>query len=319
MAQIKAVFGGGAFMSVGSFKTNELVAEALAALKKQGVTTIDTARLYTGSEELIGQAADRKDFIIDTKLVGGFAPGSIKKDAIIADTQDSIKRVQIDQFDILYIHSPDPTIPIEETLEGVQEVYKQGLFRRFGLSNFSAEQVQEVSDLAKSKGYVLPTVYQGNYNPVARKLETLLFPTLRKLNMVFYAYSPLAGGLLTKTKEQIIEGVGRFSDEALGGLYKKMYNKPSYLEALAQWNAIAEKEGVSKAELAYRWVGYHSALKAELGDAVIFGASSIKQLEQTAEALKKGKLSDEAAKGIQKVWEQVEEEAPIDNYIAMTS
>jgi aflatoxin B1 aldehyde reductase len=311
---IKAVFGGGGISQIVAFHSDEQVAEVFAALKKGGVNTIDTARLYPGSEETIGKAPGHEDFIIDTKIVGGFAPGTAKKDAIIVDAQDSLDKVKIKQFDILYLHSPDKDIPIEETLEGINEVYKKGLFKRFGLSNFSAEQVQEVYDVAKSKGFVLPSVYQGNYNPIARHLETLLFPTLRKLGFAFYAYSPLAGGFLTKTTQSLDEGAGRFNDQALGGLYNKLYNKPTLREALAEWNDIAEKEQITKAELAYRWVGYNSALEADKGDGVIFGASSIKQIEQTTAGLQKGGLSDDAVKRIDAIWKKVEKEAPVDNF-----
>lgn len=315
---IKAVFGGGSIGGRGAFSTDDAVNEVLASLKKEGVLTIDTARLYPGSEETIGKAPGHEDFVIDTKIMGGFVSGTSKKDVIITDAQDSLARVKIKQFDILYLHSPDATIPIEETLEGINEVHKKGIFKRFGLSNFTAGQVQEAYDVAKSKGYVLPSVYQGNYSPVARHLETLLFPTLRKLGIAFYAYSPLAGGFLTKTIQSLDEGAGRFNDEALGGMYNHLYNKPTLRAALAEWNDIAEKEGITKAELAYRWVGYNSELKADLGDAVIFGASTIKQVEQTGAGLKKGALSEDATKRIDAIWEAVEKDAPIDNFIIFT-
>ncbi|KAF2685089.1 Aldo/keto reductase [Lentithecium fluviatile CBS 122367] len=314
MTQIKAVYGGGSFNPHGAFKDAETVGAALEALQRSGVTTLDTARLYPGSEALIGAQPLRTSFTIDTKIQGGFSPGSASKDAIIKDAQDSLSRVQIPHFDILYLHAPDATVPIAETLEGINEVYKKGIFKRFGLSNFTAAQVQEAYDIAKEKGYVLPSVYQGNYSPIARHLETLLFPTLRKLGFSFYAYSPLAGGFLTKTVEDLDAGAGRFNDKVIGGMYNNLYNKPSLREALAEWNSAAEKEGVSKAELAYRWVGYNSALDADLGDAVIFGASKLSQVEQTAEGLKKGGLSEEAKKKIEGIWESVKADAPVDNF-----
>lgn len=124
------------------------------------------------------------------------------------------------QVDIFYIHAPDSSVPISETLAGINEVYKAGSFARFGLSNYQAKDVEAVYNHCKENGYPLPAVYQGNYSPVARKQDTLLFPTLRKLGMAFYAYSPLAGGFLTKTKAQIEEGVGRFAPDMLGGMYK---------------------------------------------------------------------------------------------------
>ncbi|CAO2647345.1 Nn.00g082670.m01.CDS01 [Neocucurbitaria sp. VM-36] len=310
---VKTIFGGAPLSDTSRFKTPEERAQIADLLLANGVTNLDTARLYPGSEVAIGGLDKRTSFTIDTKLVGGFGPGNSGKDTVIRDAQDSLERVKIKQFDILYIHAPDTTTPFEETLEGINEVYKKGIFRRFGLSNFSADQVQQVYDIAKAKGYPLPTVYQGNYNPVARHLETQLFPTLRKLGISFYAYSPIAGGFLTKTAADLDAGAGRFNEAAIGGLYSKLYDKPSLRAALVKWNQVAEKEGISKAELAYRWVAYHSALEGD-EDGVIFGASSTKQTEQTAQALKKGKLSEEAVKSIQEIWESVKADAPVDNY-----
>jgi aryl-alcohol dehydrogenase-like predicted oxidoreductase len=115
----------------------------------------------------------------------------------------------------------------------VQEVYKTGVSSRFGLSNFQGSTVQEVYDYCKENGHVLPSVYQGNYNAVARKQQTLLFSLLRKLHIAFYAYSPIAGGFLTKTKQLITEGAGRFKkDTPVGQMYAGMYSKPAYLEEL---------------------------------------------------------------------------------------
>lgn len=222
--------------------------------------------------------------------------------------------MQNSQVDIFYIHAPDKDSPIEETVAGVNEAYKLGLFKRFGLSNYSAEDVQRVYDACKKNGYVLPTAYQGNYSPVTRLQETKLFPTLRKLNMAFYAYSPMAGGFLTKTAQQIKDGAGRFSEQALGGMYRDMYMKESFLNALAKWEVIANEEGCSRAELAYRWVAYNSPLKKSHGDAIIVGASSKQQLEQTLKGLANGPLSDKACKGIDEIWESVKDEAPYDNY-----
>jgi len=206
-------------------------------------------------------------------------------------------------------------VPLADWLPGVQEVYKAGAFARFGLSNFQADTVQAVYDYCKEHSYVLPTVYQGNYSAVARKQDTLLFPLLRKLGIAFYAYSPIAGGFLTKTAQQISKGAGRFhTNDFVGQMYHGMYAKPSYLEALSEWEAIAKDVGCSKAELAYRWVSYNSPLDPKYGDAIIVGASSLEQLSQTLDGLKNGPLPEAAAKRIDHVWKTVQHEAPLDNY-----
>lgn len=308
---LKLVYGGASFGSY--FKTPEEVAPIFNKLKEVGIDHIDTAKMYGESEALMGQTPGHKDFTIDTKWAAGFQPGSATKENIIADGKDSAAKIGV-QFDIFYLHAPDPQNPIEETLAGVNEIHKAGIFKRLGLSNYTADQVRQIYAICKQNNYILPTVYQANYSAVARKNETILFPTLRELGISIYAYSPIAGGFLVKTRQQIQEGESRWGTDFIGQLYNGLYNRPSYLEALDNWNAIAEKEGVSKAELAYRWIASHSHLKAELGDAIIFGASKLAQIDQTAAYLKKGPLSPEAVKKIEEIWTKIEPDAPVDNY-----
>lgn len=273
---------------------------------------VDTAALYGQSEEILGDLEAGKRFTIDTKLRGGFGGGASREN-VLADFEKSRELLKTD-VDILYLHAPDYKTPLEETLAAVNEVYKSGWFKRFGLSNFKVEDVQRTYDISKEKGYVLPTVYQGNYSAVARKQETLLFPTLRKLGISFYAYSPVAGGFLTKTREQVESGHGRFDPKAMAGeMYKRLYAKPTLLDALDEWGQIANDEGITRAALAYRWVKYNSPLKPEHGDAIIIGASSVEQLEETLDALTKGPLSAQAVQRIEAIWEKVEAEAPLDN------
>jgi len=314
MSGIKNVFGGAAVNEGRAFSDVESLKEPFDILEHGDCKIVDTAALYGKSEEILGQANVGKRFTVDTKHKGGFLPGYAKKENVIQDAENSKKMLGCD-VDIFYIHAPDKDTPIEETLEGVNEVHKSGFFKRFGLSNFKAEDVQKAHDICKEKGYPLPTVYQGNYSAVARKQEELLFPTLRKLNMSFYAYSPIAGGFLTKTKQDVLDGKGRFdSSTPIGQMYASMYSKPAYLEALAQWEQIAKDEGITRADLAYRWVKYNSPLKPEHGDAIIIGASSSKQLKETLDSINKGPLSEKAVKAVDQVWETIKHEAPLDNY-----
>jgi aflatoxin B1 aldehyde reductase len=281
--------------------------------EKYKVDTIDVARIYNDAELVVGNSDARERFTIDTKLSGGFGAGSSKAKTI--EDGEKSKTLLKTNVDILYLHAPDKDVPIEETLEGVNEIYQSGFFKRFGLSNFTAENVQKVHDIAKAKGYVLPTVYQGNYNAFARKQEELLFPTLRKLNISFYAYSPIAGGFLVKTREQLENGTGRWDKNSpFGQMYHSLYSKSTLLDGLDEWHAIAAEEGISPAALAYRWIGYNSPLKPENGDALIFGASKVEQLEDTLQSLQQGPLSENAVKRIDEVWKKVANEAPLDNY-----
>lgn len=315
MSGIKVVFGGAAVGGDSELGESKTLQDALDILEKSGCHTIDTAHLYGRSEELLGKEGAIKRFTLDTKTRGGFNPdGGASKANITMEAQSSKEKLH-GNVDVFYIHAPDDKTDLAETLAAINEVYKSGFFKRFGLSNYKAEAVQKVYDHCKEKGYPLPQVYQGNYSAVARKQEDLLFPLLRKLNISFYAYSPLAGGFLVKTRQQIEEGAGRFNTGTpLANLYTSLYSKPSYLEALDQWASIAKDEGITKADLAYRWVRYSSPLKPENGDAIIIGASKLEQLKETLSSINSGPLSDNAVKRIDQMWETIKDDAPLDNY-----
>lgn len=182
-------------------------------------------------------------------------------------------------MDVYYLHAPDHTTAVKESLEGINKLFKAGKFRRFGLSNFTAEEVEEVVSIAKENNWVLPSVYQGNYNAFARRTETELIPVLRAYNISFYAYSPIAGGFLTKTPTQLTDqGLeGRWDKESfVGKMYHTLYNKPGMIKALGEFGEIAKDAGISQADLAYRWIAYNSKLQDELGDAGLLGHDMVR-------------------------------------------
>ncbi|RAH48198.1 aldo/keto reductase family protein [Aspergillus brunneoviolaceus CBS 621.78] len=318
-SRAKIVFGAGLVNDSSKLNTAEKTTEILQVLKRHNITQIDTAQIYGRSEELLGQAnAAAQDFDIDTKHGGGFRPGRASREAVIADAEESLRKLNTDSVNIFYIHAPDRTAPIEPTLAGINDLYHAGKFKHFGLSNFTAAETEEVLRLCQEHDYVRPTVYQGNYNAISRLIESSLFPLLREHGIQFYAYSPIAGGFLTKTSEQLRTASGSGGrwdpDSGFGKVYRGLYMKPEMLRVLDTWNEVAEKAGISKAELAYRWVAYHSALDGELGDAIIAGASGVEQLDQTLTALEKGPLEDEVLRQIEAIWEVAKEFAVLDNF-----
>lgn len=111
-----------------------------------------------------------------------------------------------------YLHGPDRTVPYEETLKAVNDLYKEGYFKRFGISNYMSYvlfnyqyfssnwhttrtvrnrwEVAEIVGICKANGYILPTAYQGLYNAIHRGVEPELFPCLRKFGISFYEFNP---------------------------------------------------------------------------------------------------------------------------------
>lgn len=161
---------------------------------------------------------------------------------------------------------------------------------------------------------MLPTLYQGLYNALSRKCEDELLPTLRRLGIAFYAYSPLGAGFFMASPDAIREGKeGRFDTSDVEGLvYRALYYRPSYMDALQAWARLADRSGLAKAELAWRWILFHSALQKERGDGIITSADTTAQLEELLMWRDRGPLEGWMAADIDAIWASCEFEASLD-------
>lgn len=199
--------------------------------------------------------------------------------------------------------------PYAETLEAVNELYRAGLFNKFGICNFAAWEVAQICELCNQNGWKKPDIYQGAYSALQRGNEAELFPCLRAYNISFYCFSPLAGGMLTdrygrETADAEHEGGGRFDPKARG-FYRKLYwNEPTFA-ALDVIRPLAQKHGMTTSEAALRWTSHHSAMKGEKGDAAVIGASSAKQLEENLANLEKGPLPQDLVEAFEEAWQIV--------------
>ncbi|KAJ5763866.1 hypothetical protein N7533_002547 [Penicillium manginii] len=291
--KLEIIYGG--FFAKYRGHTVETVKRVLQHLEHKRIAKIDTAAVYAESEEFLGLAGAANHFKIDTKFCGGLSELEPSRELVVKSCLESLSKLQTNCVDVFYIHAPYRGVPVERILYGINDLYKEGKFKRFGLSNFKADEVEEVIRVAKENNFVLPTVYQGNYNAVARRTETEIMPTLRKNNISFYAYSPIAGGFLTKTPEQLLAGGG-----GTMGPVRHLH--------------CQNETGISQAELAYRWVAYNSLLEPGLGDGIVIGARFGLQLDQALEALERGPLSEGLATRIESLWEDIKDDSPLDNF-----
>ncbi|KAL3483961.1 Aldo/keto reductase [Aspergillus germanicus] len=314
---MQLIFGGGSFLNDISNPSLDDVKRTLDKLQELQITSIDTAVIYDKSEEYLGQAQASRHFAISTKYPCGFLPEGSSREGLLASAEESLRKLQTDQLDIYYLHAPDRKRPLEDVMAAIKTLFERQKIRRFGISNFLPAEVDELVRIAKEKGYPVPTVYQGNYSAIARHAEATLIPTLRKHNISFYAYSPIAGGFLTKDVEQLEAAAvtGRWDPSSFfGGFYNGLYNKPAMRDGLQMWAEISKHSGIPKAELAYRWVVYHSALRDGCGDSIIFGARNLGQITQTVQGACRGPLPEKIAAQVEEVWKMVESVAPVDNY-----
>jgi aflatoxin B1 aldehyde reductase len=252
-----------------------------------GHDELDTAHIYCEgrTEEMLGRMltpATRSELVIASK-VNPWNDGGLQAAEVRRQFDEILQRLGSDSIDLLYLHSPDLDTPVAQTLEACFELFQQGKFRHFGLSNFAAWQVAEVVELCRRNGWMEPGVYQGMYNALTRDVERELFPCLRNYGLRFYAYNPLAGGLLTGkhlSMEQIPEG-GRFNRERG---YVERYWRRDYFEVLQELQGACTDLGIKPVEVAMSWLVNHSLLDTAQGDGIILGASSVVHLEQNMAA-----------------------------------
>lgn len=277
-----------------------------------GYEELDTAYVYNegNCERLLGTALKEidKPFRVSTK-VNPRISGRLDADAAYTQLSGSLERLGIECVDTFYLHFPDPFTPVGSVLTACTELYRQGKLKKLGLSNFPAWMTADVWHLCDRNGWVKPTIYEGIYNPLTRKAEVELNDCLNHFGMSFYAYNPLAGGLLTGR-------YNRFEDEPVDGRfthrpnYQGRYWKKRYFDAVDVIGKASNKQGITTIEAVYRWLSYHSMLDENRGDAIIIGASKLDHLKQNMESVKAGPLPENILESFEQAWEIAKPDSP---------
>jgi len=220
-----------------------------------------------------------------------------------------LERLNLPSVDLLYLHFPDTKTPLVETLEACAKLHEEGKFNKLGLSNFPSWMVVEAWHLCQKNGWPLPEVYQGLYNGLSRNVEEELFPALRHLGIRFYAYNPLAGGLLSGKYTNFSDPPihGRFT---LRPNYQSRYWKPSFFAAVEVLATTCKEYDINLAQGAFRWLAHHSKLDSASGDGIIIGASKFEQVKQNILAVKEGKLPTPVLEAFENAWKEAQPESP---------
>lgn len=223
------------------------------ACRAVGITHFDTATGYTDgrSETLLGQFAtgERDRLFIATKV--GYDSGT--RAVLTAQFAASLRRLRMDQVDLLYLHRFHPETPLEETLAVFAEWQAQGKIRQIGLSNFPAWAVMKAQAVAKGLGTRIDAI-QPMYNLVKRQAEVELLPMAMDQGIAVYPYSPLGGGLLS----------GKYAAGEVGRLvtnpqYAARYAPATMHETARALTGLAAELGTHPATLAVAFVMAHPA------------------------------------------------------------
>ncbi len=257
-----------------------------------GITHFDLANNYgppPGSAELnfgkilkLDLQSYRDEIVVSTKAGYGMWDGPYgdwgSKKYLIASLHQSLKRLQLDYVDIFYHHRPDPQTPLEETMEALIQISKEGKALYVGVSNYSAEQTIQAHKILASAGVRL-LIHQPKYNMFERGIEKTLLPVLEKTGIGCIVFSPLAQGLLTDKYLNSIPLNSRAS-KAHGFLKSTDITSEIRLK-IEKLNEIAQKRHQTLSQMAIAWV----LRRKEITSALI-GASNPMQIEEIVKCVK---------------------------------
>ena len=259
----------------------------LDAYLDRGGNFIDTANIYTkGHSEVVigdhfeGRPSARDRVVIATKFAGGMIPGDPNaggtgRKAMIRQVEDSLRRLKTDYIDLLWAHFVDVHTPIEETLEGMNDLVRAGKVRYLGLSDHPAWVCAQAQYEAKLRGLTPIVGLQIEYSLAERTVEGELMPMAGAMGMGVTPWSPLKGGILTgkyrKGKDQPAEGRGAAWERKITD---QMW---AIIDAL---DTVAQETGATPAQVALRWVVDRPGVTS-----TIIGARTMDQLEANIGAL----------------------------------
>ena len=250
-----------------------------------GITHFDLANNYgppAGSaEETMGRLMDddfrryRDELFISSKAGYGMWPGPYgdwgSRKYLMASLDQSLRRMHLDYVDLFYSHRYDPNTPLEETLQALVDIVRQGKALYVGISNWPLEQLRIGEQYLREHDVPL-LIYQGRLNMLKREpIDTGILQFCRESGVGFIAFSPLAQGLLT---DRYINGIPADSRMAKELFLKSSYLTPEIKEFVLKLKAEAEAKGQTTSEAALRWI-----LQQEGVTSVLVGASSTAQLE----------------------------------------
>lgn len=264
-----------------------------------GITHFDLANNYGpppgSAEENFGKIL-KKDFkhyrdemIISTKAGYYMWPGPYgdwgSKKYLVSSLDQSLKRMKLDYVDIFYHHRPDPDTPLEETMEALDLIVRQGKALYVGLSNYREEEARKAIKILKELRTPV-VIHQPSYNLLDRWIENGLQDVLEEYGVGTIAYVPLAQGMLTGKYLKSVPEDSRAAGHSVFLNSKDITEEK--LQKIKLLNEVAEERGQSLAQMALAWV-----LRGGRVTSALIGASKVSQIDENIKALENLDFSKE--------------------------
>ncbi len=245
-----------------------------------GGNFIDTANRYTegSSERIVGEciASDRDHFVVATKYTLFDRKGDVNfsgnhRKNMMRSVHESLKRLNTEYIDVLWLHAWDFLTPVEEVMRGLDDLVRAGKVHYLGISDTPAWIVVRANTIAELRGWTAFCGLQIEYSLLERTPERELIPMAKALGMTVTPWGPLGGGALT----------GKYLKDESGRVSEKSERRSERSNRIASVVVeSAEKMGVTPAQLALRWT-----MQQEFSSVPIVGSSNAKQLQDSLGAL----------------------------------
>jgi aryl-alcohol dehydrogenase-like predicted oxidoreductase len=272
-------------MSFGGDADEAASAEMFKAVRDIGINFFDTADQYSKgrSEEILGKLVrgSRDDLVIATKTFNPTgtdlnAKGNSRRHLMRA-LEASLKRLQTDRVEILYLHMHDPLVPVEEAMRALEDAVRSGKVIYPALSNWAGWQVQQALGVQELNRWARIQAIQPMYNLVKRQAEVEILPMAQANGVSVFPYSPAGAGLLSGKYLQK-DTQGRL---VTNKMYTARYGEPWMHEVAEKFVAFCKSRGMHPVSAAVAWVAAHPGVSAP-----IIGARSAQQLQASLDSLK---------------------------------
>ena len=256
--------------------------DAIKAALECGINFIDTAPAYNAGKaecyigETLNKLKKRREVVISTKCGNKFVDGKYlrcgSKESILKQCDESLKNLKTDYIDIYLVHWPDPDVELEETIDAVSTLKKEGKILHAGVSNFSKEQIEE------AQKYCEIEAFQPQYSLADRKDEKLIRWAYEQ-GLGIMTYGTLGGGILTGNHREL----RTFEQTDSRNRFYPYFKEPLFskaMELLTIMDQIAEERNVSLAQIAEKWV-----IQKRFVSSCIIGAQSRARVEENCRNL----------------------------------
>lgn len=285
-------------MMFGDQTPQDEAAAIVADAHASGVNYIDTADVYTrgASETMVGQVlkTTRHDWVLASKLGNQMSPrpneGHYSRSWMLREIESSLRRLQTDYLDILYLHRDFNGMNLEEPLRALDAMLRDGKIRYWGVSNFRGWRIAEVVRLAGELGMPGPVVCQPYYNLLNRMPEVEVLPACQHYGIGVTSYSPIARGVLTG---KYAPGVAPAQDSRAGRADKRIVEtefREESLQIAQQLKVHAASKGITLAQFATAWV-----LANPIISSVIAGPRTLSQWQDYLPTLAYGFTAEDEA------------------------